>query len=55
MEIAFIVSHDLTPGDRMLVHYGDSMLSGFPTMREAPSHMILPATAISDEPLVSMP
>jgi hypothetical protein len=39
----------------MLVLYGDSMLSGFPTMREIPSHMILPGTVITDEPLVSIP
>lgn len=39
----------------MLVLYGCSMLSGFPTTRDIPESCVLPHTLISDEPLVNIP
>lgn len=39
----------------MLVLYGCSMVSGFPTTRHIPAGCVKPYTVISDEPLVSVP
>lgn len=39
----------------MLVLYGDSMLSGFPTTRDIPPSCRLPQTVVSDAPLVTIP